>query len=336
MYIIGALYICVPFDKVEHILNISDIFNRRKQDTYGYYDNFNQEEKTEKLMKFSVFVGVAVALVVLVFAIIFFVNMGNNSLKKFNSASVRNFESGGFEYHVTAGIDDKTHMDYMGAIEFDLDTQMIESSYHATYENYEYDSVTYAHGADAFSGSYYGGKWSVDSFTNKALDFFSFYRSYEKGELDAGAAVRFTGMNDTFNAVQLQYCLENIMKELSGTHAQDNILCQSVQSGENGTTVTFRPKNDKVAEIILSNISPAFTSAREFEKFKKLIESNTDNLSQTQTEISFTISRDRYLTDIHLAHTVDSKCYKIDVEMSNFGEAQVEIPESFMTATGKE
>ncbi len=316
-------------------MNISDIFRKRKQDMYEYYDNFTQKEKSDKYLKFPVFVIAAVVFVVLVFAIIFLVNMGNNSLKKFNSASVRNFESGGFDYHITAQINDKTHMDYVGAIEFDLDSQMLESSYHAIYEDYEFDSVTYAHGADAFSGSFYGGKWSVENYTNKALDFFSFYRNYKKGKFDAGAAARFTGMNETFNAVQLQNSMEYITKELSDSYTQNNILCQSVKSDENGTTVTFTPKNDELAEIILSNISPAFTSAKEFEKFKNLIDSNLDNLSQAQTEISFTISREKYLTDIHLAHTVDSECYEIDVEMSNFGNAQVEIPDSFMTAAGK-
>lgn len=326
----------MPFDKVEHILNISDIFNRPKKDTYGYYDNFNQEDKSDKLLKFPVFVTAAVLLVLVVFAVIFFVNMSNNSFKTFAAASINNFESGSFEYHVTAGINDKTHMDYVGAIEFDLDTQMIESSYHATYEDYEYDSVTYAHGADAYSGSFYGGKWSVESYTNKALDFFSFYRSYKKGKFDAGSAVRFTGLNDTINAVQLENCVEYILKDLSGTYAQNNILCQSVENDDNGTTFTFTPKNDKVAEIILSNISPAFTSAKEFERFKNLIEGNSSNLANAQTVISFTINRDKYLTNIHLDHTVDSNCYQIDVEMSNFSNAQVDIPDSFMVATGKE
>ena len=318
-------------------MNILEFFNRRKPDPYeDFYDNFTQKDKKSKYLKFPVFVGAAVALVVLVFAIIFLVNTASSSLEKFNKAVVKNFESDSFDYHISAGIDDKTLMDYEGSLVFELDTQTFESVYHATYENYEYDSVTYAHGADAFSGSYYGGKWSVENFTNKALDFFSFYRNYEKGKFDAGSAVRFTGLNNTFDAVQLQYSIENMIKELSGSYAQKHILCQSVETDENGTTITFEPKNDEVADIVLNNISSAFTSAKEFEKFKEVIEGSTDNLSKSQTVISFTISRDKYLTDIHLAHTVNGKCYKIDVKMSNFGSAEVEIPDSFMVATGKE
>ena len=318
-------------------MNILEFFNSRKPDPYeDYYDNFTDKNKESKYIKFPVFVGAAVGLVLLVFAIIFLINIGSSSLEKFNKATVKNFESGGFDYHISAGIDDKTFMDYKGALEFDLDTQMFESSYHATYEDYEYDSVTYAHGADSFSGSYYGGKWSVENFTNKALDFFSFYRNYEKGKFDAGSAARFTGLNDTFNAVQLQYSIENITKDLSSAHAQKHILCQSVESNENGTTITFKPKNDELADIILNNIDSAFASAKDFEKFKEVIDGSNDSLSKAQTVISFTINRDRFLTNIHVDHTANGKCYKIDVQMSNFGGAEVEIPDSFVVATGKE
>lgn len=316
-------------------MNIFDIFNKRKQDPYdGYYDNFADKNKESKYLKFPVFVGAAVGLVVIVFIIIFLMNLSSNPMEKFNKASIRNFESGSFDYHINAGVDDKTYLDYEGALKFDLGTQMLESVYHATYEDYEYDSVTYAHGAEAFTGSYYGGKWSVEDFTTKALDFFSFYRSYEKGKFDAGSAVRFTGLNHVFDAVHLQYSVENIMKDLSGTHAQNKILCQSIKSDENGTTVTFNPKDDELADIILTNISSAFTSAKDYEKFKEVIDGSGDSLSNVQTEISYTIDRDRYLTDIRIAHTVDGKCYTIDIQMSNFGDAEVEIPDSFITATG--
>ncbi len=292
------------------------------------------ENAQPKWLRFSVFVTIALVAVLVIVLLIVIFNLNNGVMRKFSDSSVRNFESGGFDYHVSASINDKTYLDYVGQLEFDIDTQHLETVYHADYNTYEYDSVTYAHGADAFTGSFYGGKWTVEDYTDKALDFFSFYRSYSKGKFDAGAAVRFTGINDKFNAVQLQYSVENIFKELSSTKAVNDILRSETVQTEDGTVVTFTPKSDELLQIVSRNLSSAFTSAKEYEKFEKLLEDNSKSLSKDQTVVSFTISKEKYLTEIHMEHTVDKKCYKIDILMSNFGNAQVEIPKSFITATG--
>lgn len=312
-----------------------DLFNIRKQQPYGIKPYGEDEKNTQpKWMNFYFFVIAALILVVLIFLMIFLFNYNNNSLKKFVDASVNNFDCGGFEYHITAGVDGDTHLDYVGEMEFDLNSQLLESSYHATYDNYEYDCVTYTHGAVAYTGNYYGGKWTTKEYTDKALDFFSFYRGYRKGDFDAGAAVRFLDFNDTLNAVQLQNSYENISKELTNSYAMENILCQKIENGENGTTITFVPKTDEVAEIILKNIASAFTSAKEFEKFETLINENKENLSNVEAVISYTINKEKYLSDIHIDYKVDGKSYEINVEMKNFRNVDVEIPDSFFDAAG--
>ena len=295
-----------------------------------------ENENTQpKWLKFSVFVTIALVAVLGIFLLILLFNYNNNVFKRFVDASVKNFESGGFNYHISASINDKTYLDYVGKLEFDIQKQHFESEYHADYDTYEYDSVTYAHGADSYTGNFYGGKWMVESYTDKALDFFSFYRSYTKGEFDAGAAVRFTGLNDKFNAVALQSSVENIFKELSSTKAINDILCCEATQTENGLVVTFTPKSDELSQILSRNLSSAFTSAKEYEKFKTLLDENSGALSKAKTVVSYTINKDKYITDIHFQHTVDDKCYELDILMSEFGNTQVEIPDSFITATGQ-
>ena len=50
-------------------MNLLELFNRCKNDPYeDFYDNFADKDKTPKYLKFPVFVGAAVGLVALVFA----------------------------------------------------------------------------------------------------------------------------------------------------------------------------------------------------------------------------------------------------------------------------
>lgn len=302
--------------------------------SYRYEDE--NENAQPKWLRFSVFVAIALVAVLVIAILIVFFNLNNNVLKSLVDSSCENFESGSFDYHITASINDKTHLEYVGQLEFDINTQLLKSSYHADYNTYEYDSVTSANGADAYTGSYYGGKWTVEDYTDKALDFFSFYRSYSKGKFDAGAAVRFTDLNDKFDAVQLQSSVENIIKELSSAKAIDDVLCCETVQTEDGTVVTLRPQSDELFQIVSKNLSSAFTSAKEYEEFKKMIDDNSQALSKAKTVVSYTISKNKYLTEVHIEHTVDDKCYKIDILMDNFSNAQVEIPDGFITATGQE
>ena len=163
---------------------------------------YEEEEESviKKYLRFPVFVGLGLVLVAFVIILMFLFNHNNNALAMFNKASSNVFESGSFHYDVCAGVNGTTYMQYKGDMEFDLDKQLMNSSYHAVYEDYEYDAVVYGSGTQSHRGNYYGGKWSVEDYSEKALDFFDFYKDYRKGEFDAGAMLRFTDSSDVFNA----------------------------------------------------------------------------------------------------------------------------------------
>lgn len=299
----------------------------------GYYDEQPQSFKA-KVVKFPVFVVVALVLVAIIICSMFFVNFSNNVFKMFSKSSSQNFDCGSFDYNVTASINDVQYMTFDGAMEFDLDGQKLESAYHAVYEGYEYDAVVYGKGADAYRGNYYGGKWSVESYTDRALDFFDFYRDYRKGVFDAGAAVRFTETNSKFNAEQLRLSVEGMLDQFQKTSTLNNVLHAQITDSANGTTVTFLPEMDKVLDIYLQYIGSAYTSANAYGEFKETIENSKQNFSNTDVVLTYTISGDGYLTDITLEYTVNSDKYVIDIEMSNFKQTEAVIAEDFFVAAG--
>ena len=311
-------------------------FNRKRPllKSERYYEDETDVKSIKDFVKFPVFVAVALLLVVVIVVSIFMVNYNNNTFVMFNKASVKNFDCGSFAYDVSATLNDKTVMSYDGAIKFDLNDRQIESVYHAVYEDYEFDAITYAEGASAVCGNYYGGKWTVDDYTDRALDFYGFYNDYRKGKFDASALIRFTQTNNMFSAGQLQTAVESIIDELTKPTNMRGIMHQQVSTVDNVTTVSYSPEMDKLFDVMISHIGPAFTSVNTFTQFKEDVENSKLNLQSTDVLLSYTIDSKGYLTDIFLSYTIDSDTFTVDVHMSDFKEAEVEIPESFYVAAG--
>ncbi len=310
------------------------IFDRNKKPrlkSESYYDDAN-ENRVKRYLKFPVFVGAALLLVVLIIVFMFVVNHNNNAFVMLNKASVRAFDSGSFHYSVDAGINGTSYMQYEGDMEFDLNAQVMNSNYHAVYENYEYDSVVYSKGANAYRGNLYKGKWSVDDYSDKMLDFFDFYRDYRKGDFDAGAAVRFTDSNDVFNAQQLKESVNDIFSQLSSTRNMNTVMGQEIKALDGETTVIFTPQLKEVFDLVVSEIGSAFSGADAYAAFKESVENSEEKLSLAQMTMSYTISREGYLTDFSLNYTVDNNTYFIIAKLSEFGEAEVVIPQDFLTA----
>ncbi len=303
-------------------------FNRNRVDEYEQ-DSLNFKKR---LNKFSVFVIAALLIVTIIIGSMFYVNYKNNSLYMFIDASASAFNSGSFDYHVTASIDSKTYMDYTGQMMFSLDDQTMTSVYHAKYEDYEYDSVIYSKKDFGYSGTYYGGKWTINDYTTTSLDFFDFFRSYNKKEFNAAAFMRFMGNTKTFDAYELETSVNNIFSELSSVGNLSSVMHQDIASEDDNTIVTFKPELDKVFDIIVENIAPAYSSANEYKAFKEMVNNNQENLKNTKCEITYTINADGLLTDVTIDYTVNGKNYVITCELSNFKNAKVTVPDGFFVA----
>ncbi|MBR2715917.1 MAG: hypothetical protein IKB73_06920 [Ruminococcus sp.] len=313
-------------------------FNKKKLKLSKSERLYEPEEESvlSKLTRFNVFVIIAVVAVLAVVLVILAMNFGNNSLKGFVSASSKSFDSGSFDYHIEAGMNDKKMMEYTGSFELDLSEKTMSSCYHAVYEDYEYDAVLLSENEVAYRGNYYGGKWSVEDYTNKALDFYDFYTDYRKYEFDAGAAVRFTEKTKTYSATQLDIAINDIISDLSTRSSMKNILHQQITQSGGNTTITYNVEMDDVFDIIVSHIGSAYTSANEFSSFKERVEKSKANLEKAETVISYTTDSKGHLTEITINYKVDSQEYYINAELSNFSNAKVEIPDGFTEAASLE
>lgn len=317
-------------------MDFLSIFEKKKKPLLKSERYYEQEEENvnKKYLKFPFFVAVGLILVVAVIVIMFVVNIDNNPLKMFNKASAKLLDCSGFSYEVSAGKNGETYMYYQGAMELDVENQTLESSYHAVYDNYEYDATVYAKGIEAYRGNYFDGKWSVEDYSQKSLDFFDFYRDYRKGDFDAGAALRFTGMNDVFSAPNLEESFEKISKELTSPSGLNKILCSEVRTENDVTVVTFNPNVKELFGVITRNIGSAYASAKAYTEFKESVDYSADNLEKAQLTLSYTIDGNGYLTDILFNYTIGNDNYVIEVHTSDFENADAEISQGFLTAAG--
>lgn len=312
----------------------SDLFSKKSRPlpkSERYYEE-EDDNRFNKYLRFPVFVAVSIVLVVAIIIAMFALNYSNNTFVMFNKAVSNNFDCGSFKYDIKVGINGTAYMNYDGEMEFDLQSQRIRSSYHAVYEGYEYDAVIFGDGVTAYRGNYYGGKWSVDDYSEKALDIYDFYRDYRKGDFDAGAAVRFTDTTDVINPQQLGEAVENIYKELSRPKNMMNIMGQEIKAEDGSTTVMFKPQLKEVSDIILANIGSAFSSADEYAEFKANVENSTDNLESADLTITYVIDDNDYLSEFEFVYVINGDTYFIVADFSDFEKTQVSIPDGFLQA----
>ncbi len=319
-------------------MDFLSIFQKKKKPLLKSERYYEQEEENinKKYLKFPIFVTVGLIIVAVTVVAMFVINIDNNPLKMFNKASSKLFDCGSFSYEVSAGKNGETYMFYQGAMELDTDNQKLESSYHAVYDDYEYDATVYAKGVEAYRGNYFEGKWSIEDYSQKSLDFFDFYRDYRKGDFDAGAALRFTGTNDVFSAPNLEESFENISKELMSPSGLNKILCSEVRTENDVTVVTFNPNVKELFGVITRNIGSAYASAKAYTEFKDSVDYSTENLEKAQLTLSYTIDRNGYLTDMVFNYTIDNDNYVIEVHTSDFKNVEAEISQGFLTAAGIE
>lgn len=298
-------------------------------------EDFEQQvdDLKKKVIRFPVFVIAGLVLVAIVVGIIIWVNVSNNSLRVLVLSTAKSIESDGFDYHIEAKIDGVTRMEYDGQMEFDLKESSYISSYHADYVDYEYDNVVYASGHKSYRGNCYGGKWTIEDYSAKALDFIDWYKDFRHFRFDGSSALRFTELTGKFNARQFGNAGNGIIKELSKTKNLHKVLHQEIVSNDDGgMTVTYNPDMEKVVDIVMKDIAPAFTNANDYLNLKESIELNRENIRNSQMVVTYTTNKDGYLTNFTLDYTAGGTNYYINAELSNFSKAKVQVPQSFFTA----
>ena len=312
-------------------------FIRRKFIPLTDEDFDNEKAKMQKkITKFSVFVIVALLVVTIIIGSIFYFNYKNNSLRMFVKAASNSFDSGGFAYQVTTSINGETYMEYDGQMKFDHSRQQIISVYDAKYQDYEYKAIVASRDDFAIKGNFYGGKWTVENYTTTALDFFDFYGDFREYKFNAAAATRFLGNTETFNEEQLEQSFNDIVKKLSNPVSINNILHQNIEEKDNTKIVTFKPQMDKVMNIIVDNIAPAYSSAKDYTRFKEMVNEKQQNFKNVNATFMYKINENDCLTDILLNYSVNGDTYTIKVKLDKFGQATPVVPDDFWAAANSQ
>lgn len=310
----------------------------RKRPFYDDEEDFEEQvgNLKKKVIRFPVFVIAGFVLVAVVTAIIISINISNNSLRVLVKSTAQTIECDGFDYHIEAKIDDVTCMDYKGQFEFDLEDRSYTSVYHATYNDYEYDNVVYVNAEKSYRGNWYGGKWNVEDYTASALDFIDFYKDFRKFRFDGPSALRFTGLTGKYNARQFGNSMNDIIKELSKSRNLNHVMHQHIENSEAGMVVTYTPDMEKVYDILIENIAPAYTNANEYLSMKEDVERNRENIRNSELYVQYKTNADGYLTNFVFDYTTNGVNYEINIELSNFNNAKPVIPDSFFVAAGIE
>ena len=275
-----------------------------------------------------IYAGIGVVLVAVIVFVIYMYFQGNNPMSRFSGSLSKNFSTS-FNYDVKVSEDNVTMMKFDGAIEADRSKHFVKSSYQADYNRYSYLGAVYGDDKSAVKGSYYNNKWTTHDCTDDAQDFFDFDRDFRAGGFDSGSFLRFTGLTSDYSTREMDKMAGLIKSRLS---TDSPIAMITTEKTEDGTHYHYDINVYEVFELIKENGASVFYRASDYDKFVASFEANKKTIETAECTIDFTVNNAGYMTDLDAAVVSEGRKYAISCVMSDFGEAQVEMPESFLRA----
>ena len=285
-----------------------------------------QEHKTH------FFIAIGIAVVVLFALFIFIYARSTNPMGRLVHSASKDFGTS-FDYHITFSRNDNPYMTYDGAVEVNRGAHTVNAYYSADYVDYTYKGALMTEDNNAFKGSCYQEKWSVEDCTNRAQDFFEFDSDFKRGDFNGGALLRFLGLNTKYSAEELEKLESRFRSRLSASGDYVTIRKTSV---EGGTEFVYEIKMNMICESLVEEGAPLFYRSTDYDSFKLLFEANRTELEQANCTMRYVVDSHGYLSEFSLTVETDDELYAMDCEMSNFGTAEVNIPDSFKEAVTAE
>lgn len=278
--------------------------------------------------KTLVFVGIGVVLAILIFFGIRAFNNNNNPVTWLVQSCVKDFGTS-FDYTVTMSEDGEPVMKYEGSIECDRSAQTIEALYEADYGSYAYTGALTADKDKAVKGRLYKKKWTAEDCTEQVRDFFALDRSLKNGDLDAGALLRFLGLTSDYTSTEIDRFSKRLKGLLSSDSAVSTVKAASV---EGGTRYVFDISLGELFGMIAEDGAPLFFRSTDYNSFKESYELNKSSLKRKVCRMSYVIDTEGYLAVFEIELEAEGTVYKLECRMSDFGKAEVELPEDFLKA----
>lgn len=251
-----------------------------------------------------------------------------NPMSRFVSSLTKDFSSS-FDYEVEVNDGEETVMSYVGAIEVNRSKHAIDAFYKADYNRYFYTGAVYAHGKDTVAGSLYNGNWSIHDCSEKVQDFFAFDNSFRTGGFDSGAFLRFTELTSDYSTKDLTEMMTVIKQRLSTNSAIATITSEKFSDS---TLYHYDINVYELLKMIRDDGASMFYRSPDYDAFVERFEASKTTLQATKCTLEFVVDSAGHMTSLKINVNTGENTYGISCTMSNFGSAEVEIPETFLKA----
>ena len=251
-----------------------------------------------------------------------------NPMSRFTGSLSKDFSSS-FDYDVKVTEDDQAVMSYQGSVFVNRSKHIVESVYEADYNSYTYTGAVYAHEKNAVKGSLYKGQWTTHDCADSAQDFFEFDKAFRSGGFDGGAFLRFTGLTSDYSTRELNNMVSVLKSRLSTNSSIASIKTEKI---EGGTRFDYTINLYELFSMIKDKGASVFYRATDYDKFVALFDTNKSIIEGADCTISFVVDSSGYMTSFDMTVKAEEKSYGLSCRMSNFGNAEVEIPDAFLKA----
>lgn len=279
-----------------------------------------------------IFAAVGVIVVALIVFFIYMYYQNSNPMGRFVSSISKDFGTS-FDFDVKITEDGTDMMRYTGAVEFDRSKYALEALYDADYGRYTYTGAVYADNTGAAKGSLYKEKWSVYECSEQVQNFFEFDRSVSSGRFNSGALLRFTGLSPYYSADELESFVGVLRKRLSIDSAIAAITSSKV---DDGTRYDYDINLYELFSMIQEDGAPVFYRLTDYDKFTSAFHENIQSIQNAKCTVSFFVDASGYMTQLDMTVTADDTQFGLSCAMSNFGSAEVEVPQDFLNAAAQQ
>lgn len=275
-------------------------------------------------------IGVVVVALMVVLIVLYY--RGTNPVKRFSSAFTKDFGTS-FSFDVKMIQNEKPVMSYQGSIASNRSAHTINALYTADYVDYKYIGAVMTEGRKSMRGSFYQDKWTAYDCTERVQDFFEFDRNFSTGGFNGGAFLRFTGLTSNYESREFERFVSSLMNRMMTDSPVATIT--SSKDGE-GIHYTYQINLDELLAMVKKDGAPVFYRSTDYDNFLKMYEENKNVLEAAKCEFSYTIDTAGYLTALDLTVNVGEDAYGMRCRMSDFGNAEVEIPDGFVKTAALE
>ena len=278
-----------------------------------------------------IFAGIGVVVVALIIFGVYTLYQNSNPMSRLMHAAAKDFGTS-FDFDAEMTENGRSVMSYSGTVSVDRSKHRIEALYDADYDSYTYTAALTGDDNNAEKGVLYNDEWIVSGCTEKVQDFFEFDRGFRNGRFSGGAFLHFMGKSSDYHSGELKKFVNVVKKRLSTDSSIATVTSSKV---DGGTQYHYNIDLYELRNMIVDDGAPVFCRASDYESFVTSFHENEKVIKSAVCTADYLIDSSGYLRSFEIKLVTYGKEFGFSCEMSNFGSASVELPESFVDAIDK-